>query len=240
MFKLFTKVRLSVYFYVLLAIYLLVAFLSPKYKFESTALTLFSVNSFLYGFYISPILGGQKSRIEELHKLVRAESNALFSMMIKLKHIDKKLYKQVDSLVTSYIRTCIHQKRSGQGELEYEELIRFCLEYKGKEAAKINTLLEQLVANEANRTSISMQLNNKVFANEWWIMYVLFSITLSFVALLDIGSGVFLNIVQALLCTGLTMLLIILGKLSSLTHKKAKKIWDPYQKLLDTNYHQID
>ena len=38
---------------------LLVMFM-PGIKFESGALTLFSVNSFLYGFYISPILGAQK------------------------------------------------------------------------------------------------------------------------------------------------------------------------------------
>jgi len=45
-------------------------------------LILFSVNSFLYGFYISPVLAAQKSRIEELHKIVCAEANAIFTMML--------------------------------------------------------------------------------------------------------------------------------------------------------------
>jgi hypothetical protein len=43
-----------------------------------------------------------------------------------------------------------------------------------------------------------------------------------------------------LLCTGLTMLVVILIKLSTLTHKRAKRIWDPYKKLIDSRFYRID
>lgn len=85
-----------------------------------------------------------------------------------------------------------------------------------------------------------MQYANKVFANEWHIMAILFSITLGFILLIDIGDNDALHIVRALLCTGLTMLILILLKLSTLTHKKANQMWDPLKKLRDTDFYRID
>lgn len=35
------------------------------------------------------------------------------------------------------------------------------------------------------------------------------------------------------------MLLIVLAKLSTLLHKKAKHIWDPLRELLDSNYRRV-
>ena len=63
---LLTKIRLSQYLVGLFIFFCLLVILLPHVSFSSGALTLFSVNSFLYGFYISPILGAQKARIEEL------------------------------------------------------------------------------------------------------------------------------------------------------------------------------
>ena len=63
--KLLLKIRLSAFFWIFLLTYIALSFAIPHTKFESAALTLFSVNSLLYGFYIAPILAAQKSRIEE-------------------------------------------------------------------------------------------------------------------------------------------------------------------------------
>jgi hypothetical protein len=85
-----------------------------------------------------------------------------------------------------------------------------------------------------------MLMGNKVYAHEWMVILVLFSITLGFVLLLEIGDSAILILVKALLCTGLSMLLVILAKLSTLTHKKAKQIWDPFKKLASTHFYRID
>lgn len=69
---------------------MIIVLILPSIKFDSGALMLFSVNSFLYGFYISPILGAQKARVEDLHKIVRSESNAIFAMVLSLKKLPKK------------------------------------------------------------------------------------------------------------------------------------------------------
>jgi len=221
-------------------VYLLLAWILPKQKFDSGALTLFSVNSFLYGFYIAPILGAQKGRIEELHKTVRSEANELFAMALSLKKLPETLRNKLQKELTDYIQASTKQKAIAQGEEDYEELITFCVEYDGKEEEEVQKFLDKLVANQKNRTQFSMLMSNKVYSNEWIIILMLFSITLGFVLLLDIGDSSILTIVKALLCTGLTMLLVILAKLSTLTHKKARQIWDPFKKLRDTNFYRID
>lgn len=237
---LLTKIRLTWYFILFLVVYLLLAWLLPKQKFDSGALTLFSVNSFLYGFYIAPILGSQKSRIEELHRTVRSEANELFALALSLKKMPAQLRNRLQKELVEYIEVSSRQQTVAQGEKEYEDLISFCVEYEGPEEEEVGKFLDKLVANQKNRTQFSMLMGNKVFSNEWIIILMLFAITLGFILLLDVSSSPVLLVVKALLCTGLTMLLVILAKLSTLTHKKARQIWDPLKKLQATNFYRID
>jgi RsiW-degrading membrane proteinase PrsW (M82 family) len=237
--KYILKIRLSLFFWMFLVLYGVLVFTLPHVKFDSAALTLFSVNSFLYGFYIGPILSGQKSRIEELHRIVRSEANAVFAMALTTNKFPDKLHKQMVGSIKAYVSMLYASKSVGGGEKEYEELIKTCVNYKGDEQG-MGKLLDQLVANQTNRSNLALQMANKVFSNEWWIMLVLFSITLSFVLLLDVGGNPLLKVIKALLCTGLSMLLTILVKLSTLTHKKAKSMWDPLKKLIDSNFYRID
>lgn len=234
------KVRLSHYFILLLLGYLLLIMVLPKVKFDSGALTLFSVNSFLYGFYIAPILAAQKGRIEELHRIVRMEANAVFAMVLQSKKLPKELRTTLQSLFTDYLRSSIKERKAAEGELNYEKLITFCLSYEGKDQEAIDKLLSKLVENQQNRTNFSMQMTNKVFSNEWMIMLVLFVVTEAFILTLDAGGNYVYRVLGALLCTGLTMLMIILLKMSTLTHKKARLVWVPYQKLLDSHFYRID
>lgn len=236
---LLTQVRLSWFFAFFFAAYFLLLMFLPRFKFEAAALTLFSVNSFLYGFYISPILNAQKSRIEELHKIVRAESNAIFTIVLSTKKLPKKLRNEIQSMFSLYLRHCTLGNFKAATKM-YEQIISFFLDYQGKEKEQMDKILEKIVANQQNRTNFNMQVNNRVFSNEWMIMLVLFSITLAFILLLDTGSGIVLRAVTALLCTALSMLILILAKLSTLTHKKAKQIWEPFKKLLSTQYYRID
>lgn len=234
------KVRLSYYFLFFLVAFFILSNLIPGQKFDSGALTLFSVNSFLYGFYIAPILGAQKGRIEEMHRIVRAEASALFSLVIHLKHLPTHLRNEMQDLVSSYIRAELRDKKPGGGEAKYEALITYCLDYKGVHQEDVDKTLDALILNQQNRTTLSMQLSNRVYSNEWMVMLVLFSITLGFILLIDIEKTPMLHLVRALLCTGLTMLIIILLKLSTLTHKKARQMWGPLRKLLDTHFYRFD
>jgi len=238
--KFLLKIRLSHYFFILLGLFTALAFTLDTKNFTSPALTLFSVNSFLYGFYIAPILSGQKARIDELQKVIRSEANALFGLLIKTKKLNDEQRSTYQTMFEDYIKKSLKQRRPAEGEEEYEKLISESLTYKGSDQDKVEKILEGLVANQQNRSTLSMQLKNKVYSNEWWVMFVLFSITLGFILFLDIGTSWQMRFVKAFLCTGLTMLIVILIKLSTLTHKKAKELWQPLEKLLHTRFYRID
>jgi hypothetical protein len=234
------KVRLTWFFVFFLCLYSLLAIGLPQQKFDSGALTLFSVNSFLYGFYLAPILSAQKSRIEDLHKTVRAEANEIFAMALKLKKLSTELRNRLQKSLMEYIQVSAKERKAAEGEKQYEELITFCVQYQGSKEDEVEDFLGALTNNQKNRTQFSMLMGNKVYAHEWMVILVLFSITLGFVLLLEIGDSAILILVKALLCTGLSMLLVILAKLSTLTHKKAKQIWDPFKKLASTHFYRID
>lgn len=234
------RIRLSSYFWIFFLLFLSLSYAIPGYKYDSGALTLFSVNSFLYGFYISPILNAQKARIDSLHQIIRAEANSLFSLMLDLKKLPKQLRNEFQAMISLYIHSKLRSRSINGGEKEYEKLITFCVEYKGEYGDKVDAVLADLVANQKNRTDFNMQAGNKVYANEWHIMAILFSITLGFIMTLQVSDTLVLHIVRALLCTGLTMLILILVKLSTLTHKRAKQMWQPLRKLIETNFYRID
>jgi hypothetical protein len=185
-------------------------------------------------------LSGQKSRIDELHKIVRSEANALFGIQLKLKKLPTKLRTELQSMVTAYTVAKTHGRKSNFAEKEYETLVGYCLKYKGDHQEEIDKVLDLLVANQQNRTGFMMQMSSKVYSNEWMVMTILFSITLGVIMLMDVGTLPILLIIKALLCTGLSMLMVVLIKLNTLTHKKAKEIWSPLNKLVETHFYQID
>jgi hypothetical protein len=237
---LLTKVRLSTYFWFFFVIFFGLSYVLPKYKFDAGSLTLFSVNSFLYGFYISPILAAQKLRIDALHQSVRSEANALFSLVLGFKKLPKDMHDDLQEMVVKYVQANLRKRRINGGEKQYEDLITYCVDYKGEAKAQLDDTLKGLVTNQQNRTTFNMLMGGKVYPNEWHIIAILFSITLGFVLVITSSDLLILHVVRALLCTGLTMLIFNLIKLSTLTHKKANQMWEPLQKLLATNFYRID
>jgi hypothetical protein len=239
--KLLLKIRLSWFFFIFLGIYLMLTFFVEGARFTSQAVALFSVNSFLYGFYISPILTMQKTRIDELNKAIRAEANSLFDILLKTKKLPRRSRNIIQDMIEDYINASFKQRKPAEGEEEYECLISYCLNYDGVAPETVEKIMGTLVANQQNRSQLSMQLGNKVYNNEWWIILVLFSITLGFVLFVNVAQdALMMHFVKALLCTGLSMLMINLLKLSTLTHKKAKHIWDPLDKLKASRFRRID
>lgn len=236
---LLTKVRLSTYFVVFLIFYFLLLFVLPRYQFDGGILALFSVNSFLFGFYVSPILRFQKQRIDKLNKAVRAEANAIFAMMMMAKNMPEKIKDEFKAHLVTYLNLNAARKYN-DAEIAYESLISYVVDYRGKSKDEVDELVEMVIDNQENRTDYRMEVANKIYSNEWMVMMVLFFITLIFVLLMDTGSSIVIQLITALLCTGLTMLILILVKLDSMTHKKAKGALQPYMTLVETNFYHID
>lgn len=234
------KIRLSWYFFILLAVFLGLTYVVPTtQQLDRSAFALLTVNSFLYGFFITPVLTAQKNRIEELNKIIRAEANAMFDILLKTKKLPSQSRNLIQDMCADYLTASFRQRKPAEGEHEYERIISYCLGYNGKDPATIEKILDKLVANQANRSQLAMQLSNRVFTNEWWIMTVLFAITLGFILSLSV-PGFVGHFVKALLCTGISMLMINLLKLSTLTHKKARDIWKPLDTLKTSRFRRFD
>ena len=237
---LLTKVRLSAYYPIFFIFFLAVIYFAPKLQLTSSQLTLFSVNSFLLAFYLGPIMNGQKQRLDDLAKSIRSEAIALFSVAIQSQNMDPETKREVKIMARNYLRACTRTHSVAEGEKEYENLLRYCIDYKGKSKEPVKKVQDVLVANEQNRSQLSSLLQQNVFSHEWFVLFVLSVITLSYIVVIDYGSNILLNVVAALLCTGLSLLFLILEKLNTLTHKKAKPIWKPFDKLLDSDFKRID
>ncbi|HEX7963540.1 MAG TPA: hypothetical protein VF466_03015 [Candidatus Saccharimonadales bacterium] len=238
--RLLLKIRLSWFFFIFFALFVALSYIVRGANVSGAALTLFSVNSFLYGFYISPILTGQKQRIDDLSKAIRAEANALFDILLKTKKLPRRSRNILQDMIEDYLDASSRQRKPAEGEDEYERLIGYCLEYDGVAPETIDKIMAGLVTNQQNRSQLAMQLGNKVYSNEWWIILVLFGITLGFVMVIQTPSALLMHGVKPLLCTGLSMLLVNLLKLSTLTHKRAKRIWAPLDKLKTSRFRRID
>jgi hypothetical protein len=163
----------------------------------------------------------------------------MFDILLKTKKLPAQSRNLIQDMCADYLTASYRQRKPAEGEHEYERLISYCMGYNGKDPATIEKILDKLVANQANRSQLAMQLNNRVFTNEWWIMAVLFTITLGFILSLSV-PGFVGHFVKALLCTGISMLMINLLKLSTLTHKKAKDIWKPLDTLKTSRFRRFD
>lgn len=238
--RLLSRVRLTYYYPVLFALFLFVILNTEKITMTGGPLTLFSVNSFLLAFYLGPILAGQKQRIDDLSRTVRAEAIALVGVTIQDRELTETHRSEIRKLMRQYLAACAHSHQPGEGEREYERLLNYCLEIDGKDEEKVKKVIESLIANQQNRGMMSTLMRAAVYSHEWVVLIVLFSITISYIALIDYGGSMPLTIVAALLCSGLTLLLLILQKLNSLSHKRAKQIWTPFDRMLATNLKQID
>lgn len=235
-----SKIRLTYYYPIFFFGFLIIILFTTKVGLEGSQLALFSVNSFLLAFYLGPILNGQKQRVDELGKIIRSEAIAFFNIAVQSQDLSPEAKKQIKAMARSYLLASIHNRKPAEGEKEYEELLRFCIDYKGKDKDIIKKIQEVLIKNQENRSAFSMQLRSGVFSHEWFVLLVLFSITLAYIVIIDYGGVLILSIVAALLCTGLSLLLMILAKFATLTHKKAKTIWAPLEHLLKSDFRHIE
>ena len=74
---LLSKIRLTAYYPLFFIAFLVVIYVAPKLQLTGSQLTLFSVNSFLLAFYLGPIMGAQKQRLDDL---VRGRRRSLSSV----------------------------------------------------------------------------------------------------------------------------------------------------------------
>lgn len=227
---LLTRVRLTQYLFIFAVVYFVISLFLPKIELQGAALTLFSVNSFLYGFYISPIINAQRIRIDQLHRLVVIEVNKLEELLQYSRRMEPDFHANIDTAIKAYSRAAA-QGGARTGDAEFKALVSLIVDYKGDVKDPHKEMLKSVFAAQQNRAEIKLLVDSKVFSNEWIVMTILFAITIAFILFTRLPNIAFLQVIPAILSAGLSMLIVILIKMSTLTHKRAKTIWTPLKEL---------
>ena len=227
---LLNRIRLTHYLIIFTVIFFIVSLFLPKIELQGAALTLFSVNSFLYGFYISPIISAQRLRIDQLHRLVAVEVNKLEEIV----QYSRRMEPEFQAKVLDALEVYRHKAAKGGarvGETEFVELSTIVVAYDGEKKDPHKEMMKSVFAAQQNRAEIRLLVESKVYSNEWIVMAILFTITIAFILFTRLPDIALLQIIPAVLCAGLSMLIVILIKMSTLTHKRAKTIWQPLHEL---------
>ncbi len=229
---LLNKVRLTHYLVIFTIIFFAISVFLPKIELQGAALTLFSVNSFLYGFYISPIISAQRTRIDQLHRLVVVEVNRLQEIAQYSLRTEPEFQVEIAEALNHY-KKAASVGGIAPGQKEFDKLVAVIVNYTGEKKDPHKEMLKSVFAAQLNRAEIKLLVESKVYSNEWVVMSILFAITIAFILFTRLPDIPLLQFIPAILCAGLSMLIIILIKMSTLTHKKAKTIWTPLKELAD-------
>jgi hypothetical protein len=227
---LLNKVRLTQYLVIFAILFFIISLFLPKIELQGAALTLFSVNSFLYGFYISPIINAQRVRIDQLHRLVVIEVNKLQEIMQYSRRMEYDFQNNVTHVLGKYVQAA-SAGGATVGQDEFDDLASLIVAYEGDKKDPHKEMLKSVFAAQQNRAEIKLLVESKVYSNEWIVMIILFAITIAFILFTRLPDILMLQAIPAVLCAGLSMLIVILIKMSTLTHKRAKTIWVPLREL---------
>jgi hypothetical protein len=240
MFKALLNIRLSYIYPVLFIVFmLLLTFVEPS-KLTAGQLALYSVNSFLFGFYFSPLLSAQKGRVESLNKAVRQEVMTILDILTQSHLLKPDVRRELKLRLKVYIDSIYQNYKISPDNRYYDELLWFTKHDKVKNDPVMDVIYGRVSKTQENRDSIQSLLSNKVFSHEWLVVMVLFGITIYFVLQTDYNNVFFFQVLLAILCTGISLMLVIFLKYATLTHKQAKRMWVPLKELIGHHFEDID
>ena len=196
-------------------------------------LALFSVNTFLFGYYFAPLLAAQKARVGQLNTVARQETMVLLDILSQSHLLSPKTRKELKLKLAVYLNSVIYNTNIQADNPYYDELLHFTKQnnIKGDDHAVLDTVYARISKTQETRDSLNNLFRAKVYSHEWLVASVLFGITFYFSVQTKFGSSVFFMVVLAILMTGLGMLMMILIKFATLSHKEAKRMWQPMRDL---------
>ena len=232
MLKSLLKIRLSVLAPSFLFFFLLVVFTVPRQVLTAGQLALFSVNSFLFGYYFGPLLSAQKSRVAGLNALTRQEEMTILDILSQAHLLEKDSTRHTLKVkLKAYLNSIIGNYRVSADNEYYDELLYWLKHQKGEDQQVLDQIYSEVSKTQDHRSDMSNLLASRVYSHEWLVVTVLFSITMYFSIMTNFGDSLFFGFMLAILCSGLCMLMAILIKFATLTHKESKRMWDTLKEL---------
>lgn len=239
MLKAILSIRLSYIYPTLFVIFFAaLTFMQPT-KLTPGQLALYSVNTFLFGFYFSPLLGSQKARVDAIGKTIRQEVMVILDILAQSHLLKEDVRHDLKVRLRAYLDSIHKNQNISADNRFYDELLRFTKQPKFKDDSVMDTIYGRVSKTQENRDSLQNLFASKVFSHEWVVVLVLFCVTIFFVMQTDYNNVFFFRALLAILCTGITLMLVILLKYATLTHKQAKRIWLPMDKLMRDHFEDV-
>jgi hypothetical protein len=232
------SIRARWLFVVLLLVFLALAYTIPGIEFETGTLALLASSLVLYVLCVVLATAAQQRRIGKLTIIIRTEANTLFNILVATRELPEQSREKLQDLVAEYVAASFRH-HPYKSEFEYEHLVAYCLEYRGKDPETVQKILAGLSANQTNRTRLATLLNNSVPDSIWLLLVTLFVISLGFVLTLNTLNPAG-QAVQAFVCATLSLQAFNLFKLSHLVHKKAQSMWRPFDTLKISRFRRFD
>lgn len=240
MFKSLLKIRLTYIYPSLFVIFMIILSTIEPDKLTAGQLALYSVNTFLFGFYFSPLLSAQKGRVDSLNKAVRQEVMTILDILTQSHLLKADARHDLKIRLKVYIDSINRNSNISPDNIYYDELLHFTKQDKFKKDSVMDVIYGRVAKTQENRDSIQNLLASKVFSHEWLVVAVLFSVTIYFVMQTDYNGLLFFQVLLAILCTGISLMLVILLKYATLTHKHAKRMWKPLDELIKNHFEDVD
>lgn len=234
----FLRRRLSLYLPVFFVIFLCAVYKLPRMAIAPVDLTIFAIAAGLLGLFIGYVLSGLDKRTNRLTDLIRQESAVIYKVEERVKTLPEALRADFMQQIEEYLRHKNHNMDPEAGAENYQNLLELC--QKHRSSAMVITIEEMLIDNQLNRSEIASQLSGKVYSHEWLIMYALYIISLSLLLTFDYGHQWLIKFAAALLAASLGLSLMIVWKLNILGHKKAWKIWEPFVRLIASDFKDLN
>lgn len=240
MFRRILSIRLSVLAVMLFVFFFIFLNIAKTHALTAGQLALFSVNSFLFGYYFNPLLTGQKTRVASLNEVTRQETMVLLDILTQ-SHLLKPVHRhQLKVKLKVYLDDLVDNHDISADNRYYDELLHWTKSVKGDDQGVLDVIYSRISTTQVNRDKLANLFATKIYSHEWLVAGVLFSITLFFATQTQYGHSLFFAFMLAVLCAGLCMLMAILIKFATLTHKEAKRMWDPLKELDAKHFEDVD
>jgi len=177
--------------------------------------------------------------VAQLIGAARQEEMTVLDILTQAHLLSAKERHQLKIKLKVYLLSIIGNTAVEADNPYYDELLYHTKQVKGEDKAVMGVIYDRVSKTQSNRDTMNNLFNSKIYAHEWLVATVLFSITLYFALQTDFGRSLFFGIMLAVLCTGLSLLMIILLKFATLTHKEAKRMWQPLEQLLREHFDDI-
>ncbi len=124
-------------------------------KLTSGQLALFSVNTFLFGYYFAPLLSSQKARVASLITAARQEEMVILDILTQSHLLSKSERHRLKLRLRIYVTSVIGNTSVRADNPYYNELLYFATPNRSKDQPVMGVIYERISRTQINRDTMN-------------------------------------------------------------------------------------